>query len=107
MKATLLLIVTLCTAFNASADSWTMNNQGGGKVVLTDRACNEKGTKTLKYAYTYTDNSFLEGCWALIDGKVHVVWGKKDRRVYEINAFVQDHVEPKNNVEIQNSKKSL
>ena len=95
MMFRLLLTIALCVTFNAKADSWTMENQGGGKVVLTDRACNEKGTNSLKYAYTYTDNSFYEGCWALMDGKVHVVWGKKDRRVYEMNAFVQDHVEPK------------
>lgn len=107
MKATLLLAMALCAAFNANADSWTMDSQAGGKVVITDRACNEKGTKTLRYAYAYTDKAFLEGCWALMDGKVHVVWGKKDRRVYEINAFVQDHVEPKASVDSPAPKKTF
>jgi hypothetical protein len=72
---------------------WTI--RAGGKVVLIDRVCNQKDAKSLRYAYTYTDKAFYEGCWVLMDGKVHVVWGKKERRVYEINSFVQDHVEPK------------
>lgn len=77
----------------ALADTWVMDNQGKGKIVLTDRKCKE--SKSLYYAYTYTDKAFLEGCWALMDGKVHVAWNNKQRRVYEMNDFVQDYVDPK------------
>ena len=63
-------------------------------VVLTDRKC--KGYPGLNEAYTYTNSVYLDGCWTVIDGKVHVAWGKNQgRKVYEINDFVPDQVTPK------------
>ena len=89
-----LLIGLLLVSGLVMADTWVMANQGGGQIVLTDRKC--QGYKALFYAYTYTDKAFLDGCWALMDGKVHVVWGKtKGRNVYELNDFVPDQVTPK------------
>ena len=78
---------------SAMADTWVMNNNGGGQIVLTDRLC--KGYKHLYYAYTHTPQAYFDGCWALLDGKVHVVWEGKDRRVYNLNDFVADEVTPK------------
>ena len=66
-----MLIALALVSCNAIADTWVMANQGGGQIVLTDRKC--QGYKALFYAYTYTDKAFLDGCWALMDGKVHVV----------------------------------
>lgn len=86
-------LVFLC--LSAHADTWVMNNNGGGKVVLTDRKCKDKDAPTLYQAYTYTNQVYLDGCWALVDGKVHVSWKGQGRRVYEMNDFVQDYVEPK------------
>ena len=89
----ILLIAALISA-PAMADSWVMPNQGGGQVVLTDRKC--QGYKELFYAYTYTDRVFLDGCWTLLDGKVHIAWEKRQgRRVYDISDFVPDEVTPK------------
>ena len=89
-----LLICMLFISSSAMADTWVMPNNGGGQVVLTDRHC--VGYKNLYYAYTYTDRVYLDGCWALIDGKVHVAWEKNQgRRVYNMNDFVVDEVTPK------------
>ena len=89
-----MLIALALVSCNAIADTWVMANQGGGQIVLTDRKC--QGYKALFCAYTYTDKAFLDGCWALMDGKVHVVWEKmKGRNVYEMNDFVSDQVTPK------------
>ena len=89
-----LLICMLFISSSAMADTWVMPNQGGGQVVLTDRKC--QGYKSLFYAYTYTENVFLDGCWTLLDGKVHIAWDKRQgRRVYNLNDFVPDEITPK------------
>ena len=76
------------------ADTWVLQNNGGGQIVLTDRKC--PGHPTLNESYTYTNSIYLNGCWAIMDGKVHVVWDKgQGRRVYELNDFVPDQVTPK------------
>ncbi len=89
------IVAVLCAvSINAMADTWVMPNNGGGEVVLTDRLC--QGYKNLYYAYTYTPQLYLDGCWRLMDGKVHVVWEKGGgRRVYEMNDFVAGDVTPK------------
>ena len=88
----LFLILAIVSGI-AQADTWVMPNNGGGQVVLTDRAC--KGYKNLYEAYTYTNNIYIDGCWALVDGKVHVAWNNQGRRVYEMNDFVAGDVTPK------------
>ena len=88
-----LFLILAIVSNMAQADTWVMPNNGGGQVVLTDRLC--QGYKTLYYAYTYTTQMFLDGCWRLMDGKVHVVWEKGGRRVYQMNDFVADEVTPK------------
>lgn len=80
-----LLLIAALAAAPAMADSWVMNNNGGGQIVLTDRGC--PGYKKLLEAYTYTGNAYIEGCWTVIDNKVHVIWNGKDRRVYDLSDF--------------------
>ena len=88
-----LLIGLLLVSGSVMADTWVMNNNGGGQIVLTDRVC--KQSKALYEAYTHTNQGYWSGCWAIVDGKVHVVWENKDRRVYELNDFVADQVTSK------------
>ena len=89
-----LLLALLLVSSSVMADTWVMNNNGGGQIVLTDRAC--KGHPSLNQAYTYTNSIYLGGCWAIVDGKVHVAWdNNQGRRVYEMNDFVQDQVTSK------------
>ena len=78
----------------AHADTWVMPNNGGGEITITDRLC--QGFKNIYYAYSYSDVSFIEGCWALMDGKVHIQWNNGvGRRVYELNGFVPDQTTAK------------
>jgi hypothetical protein len=89
-----LIVAVLCAvSFNAMADTWTMPNHGGGQIVLTDRKC--KGYSKLLEAYSYTGKGYWEGCWTVIDGKVHVAWEGNERRVYDISDFKPDEVTPK------------
>ena len=92
MKGLLAVLLT-ALSFSANADTWVMANNGGGQIVLTDRLC--QGYKHVYYAYTHTPQFYMDGCWALMDGKVHVVWENKQRRVYDMNDFVADQVTPK------------
>jgi hypothetical protein len=77
MKA---LITTLLLCFSTvtfGAVVASMPNQAGGKIVLTDEECRHKGkTYTNLYkAYFYTPEGITgDGCWALEDETVVVVW---------------------------------
>ena len=70
-------------------------NEDGGQITLTMRDCETDGinyTKqysNLRLAYTYGNKTpYLEGCWTLIDGNVHVVYFHNNtRRVYPIDGF--------------------
>ena len=85
----LFAIAMLLLSIDAWADSWSTPNQGGGKIVVTDRRCPDKSY--LSYAYAYNaDGTTFKGCWALLDGKIHVVFKGQPERVYEINGFTQD-----------------
>ena len=89
---TIIAIAMTAISVNAAADSFHMRNDGGGEIVLTDRDCKEYDR--LFQAYSYTPKGYWEGCWALIDGKVHVGWKGNGRRVYDINDFT---FKPSNN----------
>ena len=93
MKKLLIGLVVLISG-SALADTWVMPNEGGGQIVISDRLC--QGYKHIYQAYAYTNKGYIEGCWALMDNKVHIVWEKNNgRRVYEMNDFVPDQVTPK------------
>ena len=74
-----LLMIAALVAAPAFADSWAMPNQAGGEIVLTDRKCS--GHKNLLAAYNYdSTGNYAEGCWAIVDGMVHVVWDRTGKR---------------------------
>ena len=95
MKKTLVSLLLCLSAGVANADAWVMPNKGGGKITLTKEACpfDNYAYTALKKAYTWTNSTYQEGCWSVINGEVHIVWvnkdGSGDRRVYDINAFTQ------------------
>ena len=88
-----LLVLCLSVPIVARAESWALKNQGGGEITLTSNVCTaDNGAyPSLKIAYTWTDKTYNEGCWSVIDGNVHIVWmnndGSRNRRVYNINDF--------------------
>jgi hypothetical protein len=72
---TLALTATIC---NAQMVAW-LNNQGGGKIVLTNQVCVDPVTKerydALKRAYNYdSSGGTSEGCFFVEDESVVVVW---------------------------------
>lgn len=91
----LLIALGLLLSVNAYAESWVLRNNGGGEITLTKRQC-ELGGKVypnLNEAYTWTNQLFIQGCWSVIDGNVHIVWAFSDgsgtRNVYPIANFVR------------------
>ena len=93
MKKLFIGLVMLVSG-SVMADTWVLQNNGGGQIVLTDRKC--PGHPSLFEVYSYTDKVYLKGCWAVIDGKVHIGWEQgQGRRVYELNDFVPDQVSQK------------
>lgn len=95
MKKILVSLLLCLSAVHASAEVWVMPNTGGGKITLTKEACPADNYRytALKKAYTWTNALYIEGCWAVIDGAVHITWmhsdGTRERRVYDIKSFTQ------------------
>ena len=91
MKA-LIVALLLFTSLQAHAQVYVMPNEGGGEITLTSRQCEHKGRtyQGLKEAYTWSNQLYLSGCWAVVDGNVHIVWNvndRQERRVYSIQNF--------------------
>lgn len=91
-KATLALAIVLL-ATNAQAAALAAINEGGGKIVITDRICRIAGQthEEIRHAYTFTSKGiYHSGCWGIVDGMVHVIWdtsGGIKRRVYPLDSF--------------------
>ena len=70
-----------------------MNNQGGGKIVLTDEVCKHKGKTYAKLnrAYNYTTEGYgSEGCFYVEDETVVILWdvnGEPTKRRYPAENF--------------------
>ena len=80
------LFLILLSYGKAHAESWSMDNKAGGKVVITDRKC--KYFTHLSEAYTYTAaGDVYKSCWAVIDGAIHVVYYDGTEKVYPIKYF--------------------
>ena len=71
MIAALLLLIST-SVFASSV--YVMKNKLGGEIVLTDRECPFPKSEGFLYAYTWTVDARINGCWALLDNTVHVVW---------------------------------
>ena len=68
------------------------NNLGGGRIVLTDEACRQKG-----YRLAYTQMSGQQtilGCWSSDDSFVHIMWYDNDLRSYPIENWILKNYKP-------------
>lgn len=85
--ATLLLAVSINVQAEAIAQA---QNEGGGFIVLTNEVC-KAGNKTfpeLRRVYSYTGSGLTqEGCFALEDETVVVVWETGTKRRYHASGF--------------------
>ena len=70
----ILVLLLLCLSAHANADTvaWMANN-GGGKIILTDRNCEADSRQFMAYT---TSNSISTqfGCWFSDDSMVHITW---------------------------------
>lgn len=83
---TIAVFIYVVTASHVRAEAWSMPNQAGGKIVITDRKC--PNFTYLSEAYTYAaDGTVIKSCWAVIDGAIHVVYYNGKERVYPISLF--------------------
>ena len=80
------MVALLVLSLNASAEVIaSMNNQGGGKIVLTSALCDRS---SLYVAYSYLgDGRTIMGCWTTSGDRVLVDWSG-DIRTYPANAFI-------------------
>ena len=81
MKAVIpLIFLAFIGSVNAEAIA-TTENKGGGKIVLTDEVCKNKG-KTYKHlyrVYNYTSEGYAEeGCYIVEHDMAVVVWTGSD-----------------------------
>lgn len=90
MKKLFIILLPLMLATAACADSWEQPNSGGGKIILTDRACPDKAFSTLMSAYTFIKSGkTVYGCWVVLDGKVQIAWDNGERSTFEPTAFTK------------------
>lgn len=91
MLVSLGLLLSVATA--VKAETWVLPNTSGGEITLTSQACKVDNGRyeSLKHAYTWTHEAYVEGCWTVVDGNVHIVWimsnGTRERRVYSLGSF--------------------
>ena len=64
------------------------NNDGGGRIALTDLKCTR--IQNTFIAYTYISNGkSLMGCWTSESDRVFIQWNDGDLRSYPIDTFRQ------------------
>lgn len=81
MKYILALLLTL--SFPSQADVMTLKNDGAGEIVLTLEACPISEEKELKYAYAYSKNTLVHGCWLVEKAVVVVGWVIENKIKYK------------------------
>lgn len=88
-----LVLIFAMVFLPAQAQTFRMNNEGGGEIVLTVRDCRYNGQdfKPLMEAYGYNRSGVMSrGCWLTVDDLIQVLWwdrGRTDTRVYRIEDF--------------------
>lgn len=90
-----LLVALLMVPTIALAESFSMPNNNGGEIVITDRVCTYKGQNydPLKHAYSYWNGGLINGCWKVTDNMVEIIWlldhgePEKNRRFYQFSDF--------------------
>lgn len=77
----ILIVLGLLVSFSSEAKIvLEANNNGGGKMILTDELCNDN---THRLAYSQVANiSTLLGCWVGDGQFVHIRWYDNDLRSY-------------------------
>ena len=67
-----LLLLLSAAAVNADTVGWMYNN-GGGKIILTDKDCSWDSRQFMAYASSNSISTQF-GCWFSDDVMVHITW---------------------------------
>lgn len=84
-----IIIIGLTLSASAYADTWTMPNEAGGQVVLSDRKCSDKYPNLFQMYARGSNGVTLNGCWAFYDNLVHVVYDDRSERTYDPSMFTK------------------
>jgi len=88
MNKLVLSLLLACGVVNAE-EYWTTPTQQGGEIVLT-KATSENCGDVLLVMYVITaDQRVAYGCWALLNGKVHVRYDDGDRMAYDLKNWTK------------------
>ena len=90
MKYIIALLLTLGINTAQAEAIATMPNNANGKIVLTNEICKFKGKvyDSLRRAYNYTEQGYTsEGCYAIEDETVVVVWDSGNKMRYPAANF--------------------
>lgn len=71
-KLLVILMLGLSTQIMADTVGWMANN-GGGKIVITDKDCQSDSRQFMAYATSNTVSTQF-GCWFSDDVMVHITW---------------------------------
>jgi hypothetical protein len=74
---------------NSANIAW-MSNQAGGRIVLTDEVCKDKGKtySSLNRLFMYTSEGYtMEGCFYISGDLVNAIWTNGREMKYEVNEF--------------------
>ena len=92
LLASLLLMFT-AVAWADDNEIAVMENDAGGRIVLTQRECPIPASGDFRLAYTFGTNLRIYGCWKLQRNErmVHVLWvtpdGESHHKVYDSKNF--------------------
>jgi hypothetical protein len=95
MKRWLAVVLLLFSAAASAEDNEiaVMENDAGGRIVLTQRECPIPDSRDFRLAYSTSANRRIYGCWRLqVNGRmVHVLWvtpdGESHHKVYDSKKF--------------------
>ena len=89
----IILLLYITTVSAGDSDVAVIENQAGGKIVLTQQRCPATGAVGFRLAYTLGSNFQIYGCWKLRSSSklVDVVWitpdGEVHRETYNSDDF--------------------
>ena len=89
MKKLLIALCFVSGVVNSANIAW-MSNQAGGRIVLTDEVCKDKGKtySSLNRLFMYTSEGYtMEGCFYISGDLVNAIWTNGREMKYEVNEF--------------------
>ena len=81
-----ILLALLLAAAPALADEWYIENDVGGRIVITEDACPNDTGKYWAFAYAARGDR-LEGCWTSRQKMAFVTWENGTRSAYPLDKF--------------------